>query len=348
MQQQPARRSSGWKILLWVFIVLVLGLSVLLNMVLLGTVGARLEAKGVLARQTIEHGANDETIAVYNVSGVIDGQAVSQFSQFYKAIVGDPDVKAVVLRVNSPGGGVTASDQIHNMVKKIRNNGKVVVVSMGALAASGGYYISAPADEIIAEKTTITGSIGVITGWFVFKGTLDKIGAEAMTVKSSNADVWKDAMSATASPQEYQINHIRDILDEMQTRFEDVVKKGRVDRKRNNKSKLHLKTENVQVADKNGRTVTRQTIEPFNGKVYLAKKAKTLGLIDDIGYETDAIERAKALASLSKANVVRFVRRRTFMESIFDGKTNSAPLTIDRNLLDQLQTPKFMMLWKAE
>ncbi|MCP4250750.1 MAG: hypothetical protein GY778_27245, partial [bacterium] len=123
----------------WLFFSLVLGGSILINLVLLVAVGSQfgdVEAAG-LAKSVMRGGTESQTIAVYNVSGVIDGATAGQFRQFYNSVVGDENVQAVVLRVNSPGGGVTASDQICNMVKDIKSsgNGKKVVVSMGSLAA---------------------------------------------------------------------------------------------------------------------------------------------------------------------------------------------------------------------
>jgi protease-4 len=325
------------------FLVLILGGSILLNLALLVAVGTEfggMEAQGALATQTLRSGSKDETVAVYRVVGVIDGAATSQFKQFYQSVVADPQVKAVVLRIDSPGGGVTASDQICEMVKQIKAANKTVVVSMGSVAASGGYYISAPADEIFAEDTTITGSIGVITGWVVLKGTLDKIGAESFTIKSTHAQSWKDEMSPTTMPQDYQLQHIQGVLDEMQARFEDVVRTGRG-------NKLKTRVETVRVVDKDGKVVAHENTEPFNGKIYLASKAKELGLIDQIGYEDAAIDRAAQLASLTQPRVVRYARRKTFMEALMDGKSD-ASFKIDAKLIDQLQTPRFMMLWKAE
>jgi protease-4 len=347
MPRQVAPRKSGaLRVLLWVLVLLVLGGSILMNVALLRTLGSAVDSRGGLIRQHIERGSSSQTVAVYSVSGIIDGSAANEFTHFFNAVIDDNDVKAVVLRVESPGGGVTASDQIWNMVREIKSSGKVVVVSMGAMAASGGYYISAPADEIIAEETTLTGSIGVITGWFVFKGTLEKIGAQSFTIKSTNAQIWKDEMSPTATPQDYQIEHLQTILDEMQAKFEKVVREGRVDG--NGRPKINPHTEEVTTTDKDGKTVTRKSIEPFNGKIYMPERAQKLGLIDGVGYQRDAIDRAKTLASLSNANVVKYQRRKSFMESLLDGKSQQAPLTIDANLLDQLQTPKFMMLWKVE
>jgi len=313
-----------------------------MNLALLAVVGTQFSSPDAagMTTATLRGGSKSQTVAVYNVVGVIDGAAVARFRQFYNSVVSDSNVKAVVLRVDSPGGGVTASDQICNMVKQIKAAGKKVVVSMGSLAASGGYYISAPADEIFAEETTITGSIGVIAGWVVLKGTLDKIGAEPITVKSSHAQSWKDEMSITAQPQDYQLKHLQGVLDQMQTRFEEVVQAGRG-------NKLKPRQEKVVVTHEDGKAYTHTNTEPFNGKIYLASDAKKLGLVDQIGYQDAAIDRAAAIAVLANPKVVRYSRRRSFMEQMMDGKSN-ASFKIDAALIDKFQTPRFMMLWKAE
>jgi protease-4 len=147
-------------------------------------------------------------------------------------------------------------------------------------------------------------------------------------------------MSLTTTPQDYQLQHIQGVLDEMQARFEDVVKTGRG-------NKLKTRAETVRVVDKDGKVVAHENTEPFNGKIYLASKAKELGLIDQIGYEDAAIDRAAQLASLTQPKVVRYARRKTFMEALMDGKSD-ASFKIDAKFIDQLQTPRFMMLWKAE
>jgi len=328
--------------LFWIFLVLILGGSIVMNIALLAVVATQFGDVGStgLVTHTMRSGSGNQTIALYNVSGIIDGVAVEQFRRFYNSVVNNGNVKAVLLRADSPGGGVTASDQICNMVKGLKSAGKTVVVSMGSLAASGGYYISAPADEIYAEETTITGSIGVIAGWVVLKGTLDKIGAEPITVKSSHAQSWKDEMSITTQPQDYQLKHLQDVLDQMQARFEKVVQAGRG-------QKLKTRPEEVEVTGKDGKTYTHTNTEPFNGKIYLASQAKDLGLIDQIGYQDAAIDGAATLAGLSSPRVVRYAKRRTFMDTLMDGKSD-ASFKIDAGLIDRLQTPRFMMLWKAD
>jgi len=341
---RPPRKSGGvWKVLLLVLLLLALVGSVVLNLVLLAGLAAGFDMPtGSMQTTALESGSADEQIAVYGVGSVLDSRAVAQFRSFYKAVAGNPNVQAVVLRVSSPGGGVTASDQICEMVKSLKARGKKVVVSMGSVAASGGYYISAPADEIYAEPTTVTGSIGVIAWWVALGGTLDKIGAEPVVVKSSHAEPWKDAWGGFETPHDYQRKHIQDVLDQMQKRFEQVVSAGRGNRlsPRSNEVTIPARDEGEP-----GRTVTET--EPFNGKIYLADDAVDLGLVDKIGYQKDALDAAARLAGLTDRKVVRYSRRASLMEQLLQSRSEPS-LTLDADLLDKVQTPRFMMIWKAE
>jgi protease-4 len=228
------------------------------------------------------------------------------------------------------------------VVERLKAKGKKVVVSMGGLAASGAYYISAAADEIYAERTTVTGSIGVIATWLVLKGTLDKIGAEPEVMKSTHARAWKDAMSPFRKPLDYERAHLQDVLDKMQEQFEKVVTQGRGSRLVKCEKTLQLPPE-----DGKGEAVTYKEIEPLNGKIYLAEEAKQLGLIDDIGYEEDAIRGAEKLAGLTKAHVVHYTKKLGFFDVLF-GQQSGSTLRIDPELINRLQTPQLMMLWKAE
>jgi signal peptide peptidase SppA len=335
------RRTPSWMVLLLVLFGLGLIASICVNLVLFSNFATELETVGTMRAVTLQAGRSDQTIALYRIGGFIDGRSAAEFHQFCVTIADDRNVRAVVLRMETPGGGVTSSDQMCEDVKALRAKGKKVVVSMGVVAASGGYYISAPADEIYAEPTTITGSIGVIAGWVVLKGTLDKIGAEPIVVKSSHATGWKDEMSLYAPPHAYQMKHIQEMLDKMQERFEDVVRTGRGNR-------LHPHEVSYTIpATQGAESVKRSETEPLNGKVYLADRAKELGLIDQIGYQDAAIRRAEVLARLTHARVAQYFRHRGFMETLMDSRA-SGSLKLDVSLMDHLQTPRFMMLWQAE
>ncbi|MBL7133973.1 MAG: S49 family peptidase [Phycisphaerae bacterium] len=337
---QPSRRRRGagsW--ILLIFGVMALLGSIFLNVILMAMVAS--DADISFSKGTLRGGKKSQTVAVYDITGGIYAEAVMRFSRFHDKIRDDSNVKAVVLRVNSGGGGLSASDQIHRMVKELSDMGKIVVVSMGGVAASGAYYISAPADEIIAERTTITGSIGVVATWLVLKGTLEKIGVEPVIVKSTNARGWKDEMSPFRKPGEREIAHIREILDEFQGHFEQVVRQGRKGRLKTRKRTYTLPT------SQGSRTVMvrHSETEPFNGKIYLADEAISLGLIDRIGYESDAIDRACELAGLDRPRVVQYTHKKGLMARMLESRTMPL-LSLDAKGLHGLRTPQILLLWR--
>ena len=321
------------------FVTLIFVFSVLMNLYLLVLLAAQLDAG--FATETILKGAADQTIAVYAVTGIIDEEAAQRFSRFYDEVRTDDEVKAIVLRVSSPGGGVTASDQIHHLVKQLDKQGKPVVVSMGGVAASGGYYISAPAREIIAEPTTVTGSIGVIIAWPVLRGTLDKLGIEMVVMKSTHAQGWKDEANWVQPPAPRHREHLQEILDEIQAKFEEVVIKGRGGRLKTRKG-----TYTVTAGKQDVPREVEET-EPFNGKVYLAAQAKQLGLIDAIGYVSQATDRAAVLAGLQNPRVVRYAPRQGLLAELIRGQ-NEPLLSLSAKNLDEFQTPRILLMWKAE
>ena len=290
----------------------------------------------------VVHEGNDEIVAVYVIRGVIDGKAAWKFREFVRAIDGDPAVKAVLLRVDSPGGGVAASNQMHELVKRIQATDTPVVVSMGAFAASGGYMISAPAEHIVAEPSTLTGSIGVIAQLPNISGTLDKIGMGMQVVKSTHARVWKDQLSPFRAPKDYEKQHLVDILNAYQNDFETIVRNGRGKR-------LVTKEEDVVVGqDASGRDEIVKTIAPLNGQIYLAAQAKELGLIDQVGYYDDAGDAVKKLAKLSNPTFLRYSTHVGLLDRVLGAaQARSTPL-VSLDTVQQLQTPRFMLLWQPE
>jgi protease-4 len=182
----------------------------------------------------------------------------------------DDDIKAIVLRVDSPGGAVAPSQEIHDAVKRVKAR-KKVVVSMGNLAASGGYYISAPADRIYAEPGTLTGSIGVIFMHFNVRGLLDWAKVEETTLKSGK---YKDTLSPFRPIQETDREEIQSISDDVYGQFVKAVAEGR------------------------GLPETRVR-EIAEGRIYTGRKAKELKLVDELGGLDDAVASAWQLAGQS-------------------------------------------------
>lgn len=212
--------------------------------------------------------ARGERVAVIPLSGLISesGPVIEQLKRFGK----DDSVKAIVLRIDSPGGGVGPSQEIYEEVKKVRAK-KPVLASMGALAASGGYYIACAAQRVYANPGTMTGSIGVIMPFMNVKDLVEKIGVKGMTVKSGT---FKDI----GSP-------LRDM-----TPLERELLQGVVDN-------VHLQFVNA-VAD--GRNLDRQDVlQIADGRIFTGEQAKELGLIDVLGNLEDAISDAGKLGKIS-------------------------------------------------
>ena len=179
----------------------------------------------------------------------------------------DEDVKAIVLRVDSPGGSVAPSQEIHDAIKRIKTK-KKVVVSMGALAASGGYYISAPADRIFAEPGTLTGSIGVIFMHFNVRGLLEWAKIEETTLKAGK---YKDTLSPFRPLRDTDREEIQGISDDVYGQFIDAVAQGR-----------GLPEARVR--------------EIAEGRIYTGKRAKELKLVDELGGFDDAVGAAWSLS----------------------------------------------------
>jgi protease-4 len=186
-------------------------------------------------------------------------------------------VSAIVLRVDSPGGSVTASETIWREVKKARQHGKPVVASMGAVAASGGYYVSMGADAIVANPGTITGSIGVITGKLVARGLKDRLGVGSDAVRTNaNADAW--SINAPFTPEQHA--HVEAEADLFYDDFVQRVADGR-----------HLSVEAVDAVAR--------------GRVWTGADALEHGLVDELGGLRTAVRRAKVLAGLDQDDRVR-------------------------------------------
>lgn len=232
-------------------------------------------------------------VAVINIDGtIVDGRGGPQFLPFGASTVGsdtiapalreaaaDESVSAIVLRVNSPGGSVTASETLWREVKRARKRGKPVVASMGAVAASGGYYIAVAADAIVASPATITGSIGVITGKLVIRDLLERLGVGLDSVRTNaNADAW--SIETPFTPE--QRAHREAEADLVYADFLE------------------------RVAD--GRNLTTEAVDPVaRGRVWTGADARERGLVDELGGLRTALRRAKILAGLDEDTDVRVV-----------------------------------------
>src|SRR5919106_2140821 len=210
----------------------------------------------------------------------------------------DTNVVAVVLEVNSPGGGVTASDEMHQSILDFRENtSKPVVISMGDTAASGGYYIATAADRIFAHETTLTGSLGVIIPLNNYAEAADKYGIKQVVIKSGK---YKDIGSAfrEMTPEERDI--LQSFVDHLYAQFVDVISEGR-----------DIPKDRVR--------------EIADGRVYSGLQAKKLGLIDSFGGLDEASAIAGNLAGTSDTTVVRYVQQPSFTDTLLARLASEKP-----------------------
>ena len=261
-------------------------------------------------------------IAVVEVSGVImDGQVDHVLKQIRQARE-DHKVKAVVLRVDSPGGTVSGSDRIWREVATLKDqtDPRPVVVSMGGMAASGGYYVSAPADVIFAEPTTWTGSIGVIMELPQLDKLMARFDVGVATIAKPNDD-WKASGSPFRPLSDRERARWEEVVDDSYQRFVNVVAQGR---------KLPRK----------------EALAAASGKVFTADEAKKLKLIDEIGYLDDAIKAAQRLANVPDARVIRYAHPGGLLSSLLDAEVRpqGPSIKIDADALLKLQTPQMLYL----
>ncbi|NJD62593.1 MAG: signal peptide peptidase SppA [Deltaproteobacteria bacterium] len=209
-----------------------------------------------------------EKVAVLPVTGLIaDSEAtIEQLKKFAK----DDSIKAIVIRINSPGGGVGPSQEIYEEVKKLKGK-KIVLASMGALAASGGYYIACGTQKIYANPGTITGSIGVIMNFVNVKELIEKIGLKGMVVKSG---AFKDIGSPVREMKPEERELLQGVIDNVHSQFI------------------------AAVAD--GRKMDRESVAKIaDGRIFSGEQAKALGLVDALGNLEDAVADAGKLAKIS-------------------------------------------------
>ncbi len=239
---------------------------------------------------------------------------------------GDGRIKALLLRINTPGGHVTTADIIYHEIEAYKKEtGVPVVAELMEVAASGGYYIASAADVIVAQPTGITGSIGVVAYKLNAEGLLDKIGISDRTIKSGEKkDMGSPLREMTGEEREI----FQSIIDELYERFLTVVYNGR-----------------------KGAIEMDRLREMSDGRVYTAKQALELGLVDRTGYMEDAVGAAMELAGLKEARVVTYAAGDEYRANIYSGAAGRAPqvvnlLNIDASLVGGLGGVEFMYLWK--
>lgn len=227
----------------------------------------------------------------------------------------DPAVRAVVLRINSPGGVVAPTQEIFNAVRRLREAKKPVVASLGSVAASGGYYVAVAADRIYASPGTLTGSIGVVMQLANLEGLLKKVGVEYVVVK---AGAYKDVgnIARAMTPEERRI--LQALLDDVYDQFVTAVAEGR--------------------------SLDPQVVRGFaEGRIYSGRQAQGLKMVDELGGLEEAIEAAAKMAGLPAKPRVIYPRRRFSLRGLLSNEMGLGPVSRVLPSLETLRTPLYLM-----
>jgi protease-4 len=348
-QPPPPRRGRGWMILALVLLAMLLA-SMLVNFTQLAS--SLVSVKGVYARSggprleetVLEDNNGSAKIAVIDIDGIIangigDGGGFSMVevirAQLDRA-KDDRRVKAVVLRVDSPGGEVLASDDIYRAIADFQTNAsKPVITSMGSLAASGGYYVSAASRWIVANEMTITGSIGVILHSWNYRTLMNKVGLRPEVYKSGK---FKDMLSGERNLDEIPAEEremVQALIDETYSRFKEVVADGRGHAHEQNKEQ--------------GKALVSDWADSADGRVLSGTQAFRLGFVDELGTFKDAVDRARRIARIpasEEVNLIRYEQRRDLADVLrLFGKSEAPAIKVDLGMdTPKLQSGKMYFL----
>ena len=295
-----------------------------------------LQPLGEYKERTIE-GEGQSKLLIVDIEGFISEKErstglkekpsmVAEVKETLQKAEKDQDIAGVILRINSPGGTVSASDTILHELLAFKSSKKVPVYAcITGIGASGAYYIATAADEISAHPTAITGSIGVMLMRFNVEGLLTKIGVSEKTVKSADK---KDFLSPfrPATAEEEKI--IQDIITGLHKRFLDVI------------------------LARSGAPLTRPELEKLaDGRVFTAEQALAARLIDRVEYLDDVIAAMKNKLNLKEVKIVSYYRAGSYRGTIYSGSHVDAPqmvnlININADSLDLLSSTEFLYLWK--
>ncbi|MFN3598644.1 MAG: signal peptide peptidase SppA [Aquificaceae bacterium] len=251
--------------------------------------GVILVVVGMVGSMLAKLPVGDRTAVIKVKGAIIEPDRVVEKIQRAKE---DQSVKALVLRVDSPGGSVGASQEIYRALEDFKTSGKPLVVSMGNVAASGGYYISTPADLIFANPGTITGSIGVIVQHTEIKDLLEKLGIKTTAIKTGK---FKDTLSPFRGLSEEEKTYIEATIKDAYEQF----------------LKAILSYRSKKISEEKLRSVA-------DGRIFTGREARELGLVDELGNLQDAINKAKEMAGVPKARVFYMEERRGLLRRLME------------------------------
>lgn len=245
-------------------------------------------------------------IAILPITGEItDAEwAVRWLRRYAEEVRG---VKAVVLQLDTPGGGVAPSQEINQAVWRLRDQGLVVVAAMGNAATSGGYYIASACDEIVANPGTITGSIGVLMETVHLEAVLKKLGAHVETIKSGE---FKDSGNFTRPMLPKERALFQAAIDDVYGQFVDSVAEGR----REAIAAILAERKQIDPAAVGDADIRAYVTKLADGRIYTGRQALALGLVDSLGGLQDAIDRAAELAGLDDPEIVTLREPRSLVE----------------------------------
>ncbi len=252
-------------------------------------------------------------VAVVEIEGIIvDGAAAVRELREH---ADNPSIKAVVLRVNSPGGVVAPTQEIFAAIQRARKAGKPVVASLGAVAASGGYYVAVAADRIYANPGTLTGSIGVVMQLANLEGLLKKVGVDYVVVK---AGAYKDVgnFARTMSPEERKM--LQALLDDVYSQFVEAVSEGR--------------------------GLEKKDVLAFaEGRIYSGQQALALKMVDELGGFEEAVEAAGKLANISGRPKLVYPRKKFSFRDLMESRLGLAGVGPLLPALSGIRTPLYLM-----
>lgn len=357
----PALRSGSW---LRTLLMTALAISLGVNFVAFAgcTMGGLRTSGGTLDEKL--HSGNQTAankIAIVRIDGVLMDGMTSYAEKQIESAAKDPQVKAVVVRISSPGGSITASDDLHRRLRELYNDQtpdqkggkKPLVVSMGAMAASGGYYIAMamPAGHVMAERSTITGSIGVYAAFPNIAQLADEHGVRMNVIKAGEI---KDSgsMFHPMSAQEREL--WQEMVNHAYGQFLDVVEEGRPLLK--GKLREPIPEEEKEVPDRGPdgaiirTTDGKEKMVQFvrrraDGGIFTAEQAKNYGLIDSIGYLQDAIKKAQQVANLGDDyKAIVYEKPTTLFGSLLSGQAPTGGATLDPKKLAAGIEPRLWLL----
>jgi protease-4 len=334
----PAAGRSFTRAIFTTLATTVFAASLALNLYLIMWSGLVGGGSAAAKQDVLIDGDPTQRVGVISVRGVIGADTFKKFNRMIAEAEADPNLKALVIDIDTPGGAVTASDQIYTRILRFKatmaEQGRTVpvIASIGSIGTSGGYYVACATDHIFAERTALTGNIGVLLPRFNFTKLADKYGIEETTIVSNGAP-FKNAGSMFKPEKLEETAYIQKIADDAFAAFKDVVGKART-------GKLTVPIE----------TVT-------DGRAFFAPDADQLGLIDDTGSANDAYLHAAGAAKLSRPHVVKYEEPPSLLAALAgDAEAmGGAAITFDGNAvrvdvgdLGDLMTPRLMYLWRGE